>query len=74
MNVIFIEVKIAYIPLTTDPIRTRRINLLSADSLLGFTLSDVSHRPTNTSVCNKTEQFLNRIRNNTHYFKPVKLQ
>jgi hypothetical protein len=45
MNVIFIEVKIAYIPLTTDPIRTRRINLLSADSLLGFAQSDVSKRP-----------------------------
>ena len=45
MNVIFIEVKIAYIPLTTDPMRTRRINLLAADSLLGFTLSDVSKRP-----------------------------
>jgi len=45
MNVIFIEVKIACIPLITDPIRTRRINLLSVDSLLGFTQSDVSKRP-----------------------------
>jgi hypothetical protein len=44
MNAIFIEVKIAYIPLTTDRIRTRQINLLSADSAEGITLSDVSQR------------------------------